>query len=180
MEEKKIEDSNVTSQPVSRQVRKQELRQRQKQEEAMRKQLNAVATKKDLVQTHMFLKSLADRIYHLDILTSAIERTVVDKGLITREDLKNAYTIEAERAIAFEEIQKDQTDDYEVLLQKCKKHEIDPNVTVITERLAYDDNILEEEKIRLATEYGITRILNPKERAEIQKPLENRMVKLKR
>ena len=59
---------------------------------------------------------------------------------------------------------------YEELLKKCKEFEIDPNPTSVVENLNHDESVTEEEKIRLATEYGITRMLNPEERSQIPKP----------
>jgi len=105
------------------------------------------------------VQRLRDRLFYVDILTSALEKLLIDKKLVTADEIKQFVEEETARAKSFHEIQNGQKD-YDARLKKCLELQIDPNLTVIGRQIYEDAELALADKIRLAEEYNLQILLS--------------------
>ena len=143
---------------------RRQIERRMKSEEAKKmKQLeqkgNTYVTRKEFVGLFQSAQKLRDRLYYVDVLSAAMEKLLIEKNIITGEELKNYIKEENSKAQAFQEIQKGEKD-YENRIKKCLELNIDPNISVIGQQIYEDPDIALADKIKLAEEYKLTTLSN--------------------
>jgi len=146
------------------QLQRQKERQEQKHQEQMRKYLNSPATRADIFKVMEAFEKLRDRILHLDLFTAALEKVLLDRNILTRDEIEEAFKYEGMRTAKFKEINEMQGD-YEKRLDLCNEWNIDPNITTIVDQIFADQALTEDQKKDLADKYNIERLkdlLNPK------------------
>lgn len=138
-------------------------------EKAKEKQLeqkgNTFVTRKEFVNLFQSMQKLRDRLYYVDILTAAMEKLLIEKNIVTEEELADIGKKEAEKAQSFQEIQKGEKD-YENRLKKCLELSIDPAISIIGQQIFLDQELDLAEKIRLATEYKLEILLKSLEQTK--------------
>jgi len=163
----KVEPTNI-----SRQLKRQKEREEFKKQDQMRKQFNLPATKAELYQVMESFGRLRDRMFHLDIFTAAIEKALSEKGVVTREEMEEAFTYEGKRAAKYNEINNEKGN-YITRLEVCKEWNIDPSVTQIPDQMLADTELTEEKRLEYANTYNIKRLLEIEEnRKKIEEKLE--------
>lgn len=158
MEEQTNVVENKSTNNISRQQRRQQERDERKYNETMRKQLSAYATKGDLMMLVDAFQKLRDRLFQLDIINSALEKVIVNKGLCTREEIKELVEYEAKRAIKLKEVN-DEKGNYEKRLDICKEWDIVPDMTKIPEQILNDIELTKEQKLDFAEKYNLDSLL---------------------
>jgi len=143
---------------------RRQIERRMKSEEAKKmKQLeqkgNTYVTRKEFVGLFQSAQKLRDRLYYVDVLSAAMEKLLIEKNIITGEELKNYIKEENSKAQAFQEIQKGEKD-YENRIKKCLELNIDPNISIIGQQIYEDPDIALADKIKLAEEYKLTTLSN--------------------
>jgi hypothetical protein len=160
--EKKLEEiPNVEQLDTSKYNRKQR-RQMQRRmvhsEKEKVKQLdqkgNTFVTRKEFVGLFQSAQKIRDRLYYVDILVAAMEKLLIEKNLLTEQEIEDKIKSESEKAQAFQEIEKGEKD-YENRLKKCLELQIDPNISRIGQQIYEDSELALDEKLRLAKEYNI-------------------------
>ena len=146
----------------TRQQKRQQQREEFKKQEAMRKQMSSNVTKAEMYQLMELFNRLRDRMFHLDIFSSAIEKVLIDKGLATREEIEESFKFEGKRAAKFNEIS-NQQGDYKKRLDICKEWNIDPSITQIPDQMMADKELSDDERMKFAVEYNITRLIEIEE-----------------
>lgn len=161
MEEQKtvVEKEKKPVDFISRQQRRQQERDQEKYNETMRKQMAANATKGDLIMLVQSFQKLRDRLFQLDIINSALEKIIINKGLATRDEIKDAVSHEAERAIKMKEIN-DEKGNYEKRLETCKEWDIIIDMTNIPTQILQDISLTNVQKRELAKKYDLQNILD--------------------
>lgn len=119
---------------------------------------NTFATRKDLVQMYQSLQKLRDRLYYVDVLTGALEKLLIEKGMVTEEEIADRIKKENAKAMAFQEIQKG-TKDYDNRLKRCQELQIDPNISVIGQQIYEDPDLDISAKVELAQKYDLKILL---------------------
>lgn len=119
---------------------------------------NTFVTRREFVGLFQSAQKIRDRLYYVDVLTGAIEKLLIEKNIITEDELRNKIKTEAEKAMAFQEIQKTEKD-YENRLKKLMELQIDPNMSVVGQQLYEDPDVSLDEKKRLAKEYNLEVLL---------------------
>jgi hypothetical protein len=142
----------------TRQQQRQKQRDEFKKQEAMRKQMSSAVTKAEFFQIVEVFNRLRDRMMHLDIFSSAVEKVLIDKGLVTRDEIEAAFEYESKRAVKFNEIN-NQKGNYVARLEVCKEWQIDPSVTQIPDQILADADLADEEKLKLANDFNIKRLI---------------------
>ena len=119
---------------------------------------NTFVTRGEFVQLFQSAQKLRDRLYFVDILTSALEKTLLQKGIVTEEELTIVINTENEKALAFQEIQKG-SGDYDTRIKKCIELKVDPNMSIIPQQIYQDTDLSMDIKIELAKTYNLTQLL---------------------
>jgi len=161
--EKKLEEiPNPTDERYNRHQRRQLKRQmisEEKKKQNRVKQLeNTPVTRREFVGLFKSAQMIRDRLYYVDVLVAAIEKLLLEKRVITELELKETIRVEAEKAIAFQNIQKEEKN-YESRLLKCRELDIDPNISNIGKQLYEDSEVTIEDKLRLAKEFNLMVLL---------------------
>ncbi len=115
---------------------------------------NTFVTRKEFVGLFQSAQKLRDRLYYVDILTAAIEKLLIEKNILTEQEIGDKIKSETEKAQAFQEIENGEKD-YENRLKKCLELQIDPNISRIGQQIYEDINLDFNEKLRIAKEYDI-------------------------
>ena len=115
---------------------------------------NAFVTRKEFVGMFQSAQKLRDRLYFVDILVAAMEKLLIEKNLLTEQEIEDKIKSESEKAQAFQEIEKG-VKDYENRLKKCLDLQINPNISRIGQQIYEDSELAFDEKLRLAKEYDI-------------------------
>jgi hypothetical protein len=97
-------------------------------------------------------------MYYIDVLTAAMEKLLIEKNILTEDELKNTIKSETEKALAFQDIQKGQKD-YENRIKKCIELGIDPNISIISQQIYEDVEMPLAEKKELAKTYNLEVLL---------------------
>ena len=162
LEELPIEDPNLDMSKFNRKQRRKIQRDMIHEEKAKQKlgeqRGNTFVTRREFAALHSAAQKLRDRLYYVDILVNSIEKLLIDKNILTEDEIKNTVKSESEKAMTFQEIQKG-IGDYENRLNKCKELEIDPNISIIGQQIYEDASMEISEKLRLAKEYNLTILL---------------------
>ncbi|MFA7202957.1 MAG: hypothetical protein WC188_04540 [Candidatus Caldatribacteriota bacterium] len=119
---------------------------------------NVPITRKEFVGLFQSAQKLRDRLYYVDVLTAAIEKLLIEKNVITEEELGKYIKEESDKAIEFKKIQ-ETPKDYENRLKRCIELNINPNISNIGQQIYEDTEVSIEEKTRLATEYKLEILL---------------------
>ncbi len=131
--------------------------EKEKQKDVIQKG-NTFVTRREFVGLFQSMQKLRDRMYYIDVLTSAMEKLLIEKIILTEEELKNTIKSETEKSIAFQDIQKGQKD-YETRIKKCLELGIDPNISVISQQIYEDAEMPLDEKKELAKTYNLEVLL---------------------
>lgn len=146
----------------NRKQRRRMERNMKHQEKERQKKLNqkgnTFVTRREFVGLFQSTQKLRDRLYYIDVRTSAIEKLLISKNILTEDELRDTTKLEAERALAFQEIQNGQKD-YENRIKKCIELDIDPNISVIGQQIYEDAEMSLAEKKRLAETYNLEVLL---------------------
>ncbi len=161
--EEKMEDQNLSedgqyNRKQRRHIQRQMIREEKKKIAKAEKLGNTFVTRREFVGLFQSTQKLRDRLYYIDVLTAAIEKILLEKNLITEDELRTKIEEESERAVAFQEIQRAEKD-YENRLKRLVELRIDPNVSVVGQQLYEDPDVELSEKIRLAKEYNLQVLL---------------------
>lgn len=119
---------------------------------------NTFVTRKEFVGLFQSSQKLRDRLYYVDILTAALEKLLIEKTIVTEEEIAGKIKEEADKAQAFQAIQKEEKN-YEARLKKCLELTINPEISNIGQQLYEDAEMPLDEKIRLAKEYKLSILL---------------------
>ena len=119
---------------------------------------NTFVTRREFVGLFQSMQKLRDRMYYIDVLTSAMEKLLISKNILTEDELKDTIKSEAEKALAFQDIQKGQKD-YENRIKKCIELGIDPNISIISQQIYEDAEMSLAEKKELAKTYNLEVLL---------------------
>ncbi len=141
-----------------RQMERQMVRNEKEQQRKLEQKGSTYVTRKEFVGLFQSAQKLRDRLYYIDVLSACFEKLLIEKNIITREELKEAVAVENEKAMKFQEIQNTEKD-YENRLKKCVELEIDPNMSNIGQQIFGDPELSIDEKKRLANEYNLTILL---------------------
>ena len=146
----------------NRKQRRQQQRKMIQGEKAHQKQIeqkaNTIVTRKEFVSLFQAAQKLRDRLYYIDVLTSALEKLLLEKNIISEEELGKYIKDENEKARLFQEIQNGQKD-YENRLNKCRELGIDPNISIISQQIYEDVELELDTKINLAKQYNLENLL---------------------
>lgn len=129
---------------------------------------NTFVTRREFVSLFQSMQKLRDRMYYIDVLTSAMEKLLISKNILTEDELKDTVKTEAEKALAFQDIQKGQKD-YENRIKKCIELGIDPNISIISQQIYEDADMSLADKKILAETYNLEVLLKIFS-AEAEKP----------
>ena len=133
-----------------------------KNEKSKNKQLeqkgSSYVTRREFVGLFQAAQKLRDRLFYVDILTAAMEKLLIEKNILTEDELKDYIKKESDKAMAFQEIQKG-VGDYEARLKKCLELQIDPNISIIGQQIYEANDLNLDEKLRLAKEYNLEILL---------------------
>lgn len=132
---------------------------------------NTFVTRKEFVGLFQSAQKLRDRLYYVDILTAALEKLLIEKTILTEQEIADKIKSEAEKAQAFQEIEKGEKD-YENRLKKCLELQIDPNISRIGQQIFGDSELEPAEKLRLAKEYNIKLLVKILEEQSKQQSVE--------
>lgn len=141
-----------------RQMERQMVRNEKEQQRKLEQKGSTYVTRKEFAGLFQSAQKLRDRLYYIDVLSACFEKLLIEKNIITREELKEAVAVENEKAMKFQEIQNTEKD-YENRLKKCVELEIDPNMSNIGQQIFGDPELSIDEKKRLANEYNLTILL---------------------
>ncbi len=141
-----------------RRLERQIKRDETKKQKQLEQKGNTFVTRKEFVGLFQSAQKLRDRLYYIDVLTAAMEKLLIEKNLITEDELESYIKTENEKAQAFQEIQKGEKD-YENRLQKCKDLGIDPNISVIGGQIYEDAELAITDKIEIAKKYDLKQLL---------------------
>jgi len=141
-----------------RRIERQMIRNEKEKQRKAEQQGNTFVTRREFVGLFQSAQKLRDRLYYVDVLTAAMEKLLLEKNIITQNELEAKVKEETERALAFQEIQKG-VKDYENRLKKCVELQIDPNASIIGQQLYEDSEVDLEEKLRLAKEFDLKILL---------------------
>jgi hypothetical protein len=141
-----------------RQMQRKMIHNEKEKQKVMEQKGATFVTRKEFVTMFQSAQKLRDRLYYVDVLVAAIEKLLLEKNIITEEEIKKRIESETEKAVAFQEIQKGEKD-YENRLKRCLELQIDPNISNIGHQLYEDASIDIKEKLRLAREYNIVILL---------------------
>jgi len=179
MEEQKKVVENKPVDFISRQQRRQQEREDEKYNKMMKKQLAAMATKGDLMMLVEAFNKLRDRLFQMDIINSALEKIIINKGLATRDEIMVAVKCEADRAMKMKEVN-DEKENYEKRLETCLEFDIDPNFTSVPLQIFQDTNLTVDQKRDLAVKYNLETVLEklPKEESKEVIEQKEKIVKL--
>lgn len=142
-----------------RQIQRKMIRNEKSKQRKIEQKENIPVTRKEFVGLFQSMQKLRDRLYYVDVLSAVIENILINKNIITREELKVAFEEEGKRAQEFQNIQQG-VKDYENRLKKCVELEIDPNISVIGKQLYEDAEVSIDEKLRLAEAYNLKLLLS--------------------
>jgi hypothetical protein len=131
--------------------------EKEKQKELIQKG-NTFVTRREFVGLFQSMQKLRDRMYYIDVLTAAMEKLLIEKNILTEDELKNTIKSETEKALAFQDIQKGQKD-YENRIKKCIELGIDPNISIISQQIYEDAEMPLAEKKELAKTYNLEVLL---------------------
>jgi hypothetical protein len=131
--------------------------EKQKQTKAIQ-QGNTFVTRREFVGLFQSMQKLRDRMYYIDVLVAAIEKILVEKNILSEDELQIKVKEEAEKALAFQEIQNGQKD-YETRIKKCVDLGVDPNISIIPQQLYEDADMPIDEKKKLAETYNLEILL---------------------
>jgi hypothetical protein len=120
---------------------------------------NTFVTRKEFVGLFQSAQKLRDRLYFVDVLTAGLEKLLIEKNIITEEELKTIVDKENEKAKQFQEIQNGEKD-YENRLKKLVELGVDPNMSIIGRQIYEDSELTLADKMRLAEEYKLEVLLN--------------------
>jgi len=137
-----------------RQIRRKMVHNEKEKQKQMEQKGNTVVTRREFVGLFQSMQKLRDRMYYIDVLTASMEKLLIEKNILTEDELKDTIKGEAEKALAFQDIQKGQKD-YENRLKKCLELNINPNISNISQQLYEDADLALAEKIRIAKEYNL-------------------------
>jgi len=99
--------------------------------------MNSVVTRREMYEVIDAFNRVKDRVFYLDIYSAALEKVLLDKGLVTREEIEAAFAYEGKRSAKFTEIC-NQQGNYIERLELCKEWNIDPSITTIPDHLLAD------------------------------------------
>lgn len=162
--EKVDESSLVTKQDqkYNRKQRRRMERMTKHQQKADQKKIdqkgNTFITRREFVGLFQSVQKLRDRLYYIDVLTGALEKLLLQKGILTEDELKEVIKIENEKAMKYQDIQKGEKD-YKNRINELQKLEINPNASVIPQQIFDDKDLTIDQKIDLAKEFGLEELL---------------------
>jgi len=139
---------------LERNIKHQE---KEKQTKAIQ-QGNTTVTRREFVGLFQSMQKLRDRMYYIDVLVASIEKLLVEKNILSGDELQAKVKEEAERALAFQGIQNSQKD-YEERIKKCIDLNIDPNISIIPQQIYEDADMSLDEKKKLAETYKLDILL---------------------
>ena len=119
---------------------------------------NSYVTRREFAVMFQSIQKIRDRLYYVDILTAAIEKLIIEKTIVTEEEIGEFIKRESDKAMAFQEIQKE-VGNYETRLKKCLNLQIDPQISNIGQQIYEANDINIDEKLRLAKEYNLEILL---------------------
>ena len=151
-------DPTLYNRKQRRQMQRKMIHTEKSKQAKLEQKGNTFVTRKEFVGLFQSAQKLRDRLYYVDILVAALEKLLIDKNVMTEEEIKEKIKLESDKALAFQEIQKAEKD-YENRLKKCVELQIDPNISNIGQQLYEDAGVDLAEKFRLAKEYNITILL---------------------
>lgn len=158
------ESSLVTKQDqkYNRKQRRRMERMTKHQQKADQKKIdqkgNTFITRREFVGLFQSVQKLRDRLYYIDVLTGALEKLLLQKGILTEDELKEVIKIENEKAMKYQDIQKGEKD-YKNRIRELQKLEINPNASVIPQQIFDDKDLTIDQKIDLAKEFGLEELL---------------------
>jgi hypothetical protein len=162
VEEKDNNVIDINDKKLNRKQRRYLASKMVKEEKAKQKRVNMLGntpvTRKEFVGLFQSVQKIRDRLYYIDILTASIEKLLVEKNIITEDEIKESIKAESEKAMKFKEIQ-DQNGNYEERIKQCLELKIDPNISIIGQQIFNDVELAFDEKIRIATEYKLEMLL---------------------
>jgi len=132
--------------------------QEKQKEKDLTQKGNTFVTRREFVGLFQSMQKLRDRMYYIDVLTSAIEKLLISKNILTDDELRDTIKSEAEKALAFQDIQKGQKD-YENRIKKCIELGIDPNISIISQQIYEDAEMSLADKKILAETYNLNDLL---------------------
>lgn len=153
--------SNVTqldTHKKSRQQIREEERQTAKELEKRKKFLNEFVPRHEIMALFKNIDALKQRLFQAELNNAALERIMVDKKIATRDEVTKAFEVEAIRSKEFNAITSE-SGNYVNRIFKCAEFEIDVNVTNIPDQLYNDESLTFEDKLKLAVDHNITRLL---------------------
>lgn len=159
----------------TRQQKRKSGRDEFKRQEALRKQYNSPATRGEMYTVMETVNKIRDRLYQLDIFCSSIEKVLIEKNIVTREEIEVAFKYEAERSKKFNEIQLG-TLNYESRLDECKQWNIDINNTVIPQQILDDKQMNSVDKVNLAKKYDIKQVLKELSDGFVEASVDNKPI----
>ena len=158
------ESSLVTKQDqkYNRKQRRRMERMTKHQQKADQKKIdqkgNTFITRREFVGLFQSVQKLRDRLYYIDVLTGALKKLLLQKGILTEDELKEVIKIENEKAMKYQDIQKGEKD-YKNRIRELQKLEINPNASVIPQQIFDDKDLTIDQKIDLAKEFGLEELL---------------------
>ena len=141
-----------------RQIQRRMVHDEKEKQGKLEQKANTFVTRREFVGLFQSAQKIRDRLYYVDVLTGAIEKLLIEKNIITEDELKDTIKKESEKALAFQEIQKG-VKDYENRLDKLVELQIDPNMSIVGQQIYEDPDIDTDEKLRLAEKYDIKILL---------------------
>lgn len=151
-------DSNKYNRKQRRRMERMMKHDEKEKQKKVEQQGSTFVTRREFVGLFQSMQKIRDRMYYIDVLTSAMEKILIDKNIITEEELKITIKSETEKALAFQDIQKGQKD-YENRINKCIELGVDPKISIISQQIYEDAEMSIEEKKELAKKYNLEDLL---------------------
>jgi len=96
-----VEDSNIYNRKQRRQIQRRMVRDEKLKQSKAEQKGNTFVTRKEFVGLFQSVQRLRDRLFYVDILTSALEKLLIDKKLVTADEIKQFVEEETARAKSF-------------------------------------------------------------------------------
>lgn len=116
-------------------------------------------TRREFVTLFQSVQKIRDRLYYVDVLTSAMEKVLIGKNIFTEDELEKTIKLETEKSLVFQDIQQGQKD-YENRIKKCIEVGVDPDISIIGQQIYEDEDMSLADKKSLAETYNLKTLLN--------------------
>ena len=93
-----------------RQLQRQMVKAEKEKQQNIEQKSNTFVTRREFVGMFQSMQKIRDRLFYIDVLTGVIEKLLIDKTILTEDEIKEHIQIESEKALAFQEIQKGEKD----------------------------------------------------------------------